>query len=101
MSNGKGNTLLAFLLGGVVGAGIALFYAPDSGYETRRRIRENFDDAEDWAREKLNDTRDKIEDGSGKVKEMISDRKESIKSAIDAGKDAYYRGKDKFLKEKV
>jgi gas vesicle protein len=101
MSNDRGNTMLAFLLGGIIGAGIALLYAPDSGYETRRRIREGYDDAEDWAKDKYSGAKDRIEDGTGRVKDILGDRKEDLRSAIDAGKDAYSKGKKKFLKESV
>ena len=33
--------IFAFLLGGVVGATVALLFAPASGEQTRRRIRES------------------------------------------------------------
>lgn len=36
---GSGNALLAFALGALAGAAIALLYAPASGDETRRRLR--------------------------------------------------------------
>ena len=35
-----GSTLLAFFLGGLVGAGVALLIAPKSGPETRKIIKE-------------------------------------------------------------
>lgn len=35
-----GSTLLAFFLGGLVGAGVALLLAPKSGPETRKIIKE-------------------------------------------------------------
>ena len=101
MSNGRGNTLIAFLLGGIIGAGIALLYAPESGQETRRRIKEGCDDAGEWAKDKVNDARDRVEGGATKIKDVLTDRKEDIRSAIIAGKDAYQRGKEKFLKENV
>ena len=34
----SGSVLLSFLLGGVVGAGLALLFAPQSGRETRQKI---------------------------------------------------------------
>ncbi len=101
MSNERGSTLVALLLGGIIGAGLALLYAPDSGYETRRRLREGYDDAEDWAKDKLGDAKERIEDGTDKVKDLLGDKKEDIKAAIDAGKEAYHKGKEKFFKESV
>jgi gas vesicle protein len=93
--------MMAFLLGGIIGAGVALLYAPDSGYETRRRLREGYDDAEDWAKDKLDDAKERLGDGSDKVKDLLGDKKEDIKAAIEAGKEAYHKGKDKFFKESV
>ncbi len=101
MSNDRSSTLIVFLLGGIIGAGLALLYAPDSGYETRRRLREGYDDAEDWAKDKFGDAKERIEDGTDKVKDLLGDKKEDIKAAIEAGKEAYHKGKDSFFKESV
>jgi gas vesicle protein len=101
MSNERSSTLTAFLLGGIIGVGLALLYAPDSGYETRRRLREGYDDAEDWAKDKMGDAKERIEDGTDKVKDLLGDKKEDIRAAIDAGKEAYNKGKDKLFKESV
>jgi len=35
-----GSLLLTFILGGIIGAGIALLTAPKSGEETRKKIKE-------------------------------------------------------------
>ncbi len=101
MSDDKNSTLLVFLLGGIIGAGLAVLYAPDSGYETRRKLREGYDGAEDWAKDKIGDAKERFEDGSDKVKDLLSDKKEDLRAAIDAGKDAYHKGKDKFFNESV
>lgn len=39
----KGDTLLAFIGGTIVGAAAAILFAPDSGDETRRKIKDSFD----------------------------------------------------------
>lgn len=99
MSDRGGNTLLVFLVGAAVGAGLALLYAPSSGEEARRRIRDGVDGAGDWAYDKYSDTRDRISEGTDKVKNFTGDRKEDISSAYEAGKDAYHKGREKLLKE--
>ena len=101
MSDDKNSTLLVFLLGGIIGASLAILYAPDSGYETRRRLREGYDGAEDWAKDKIGDAKERFGDGSDKVKDLLSDKRGDLRAAIDAGKDAYHKGKDKFFKETV
>jgi len=42
-----GCTILAFFIGGLVGAGVALLLAPQSGKETRQKIKELADDAKE------------------------------------------------------
>ncbi|MBI5493020.1 MAG: YtxH domain-containing protein [Deltaproteobacteria bacterium] len=89
------NAFFAFLLGGVVGAGVALLYAPASGVETRRKIKDGIDDAGDWAKDRYENTRDRVTDGTEKVKQFISDKKEDLQSAIEAGKDAFNKGRER------
>ena len=50
--NSSKNVAIAFLIGGAIGAGVALLFAPASGIETRKRIKDGFDDAGDWARDR-------------------------------------------------
>ncbi|MDA8084136.1 MAG: YtxH domain-containing protein [Nitrospiraceae bacterium] len=41
--------LASFLIGGIVGAGLALLFAPQSGRKTRSQIRDLAEDATDYA----------------------------------------------------
>ena len=47
--NNAGTILLSFLIGGIVGAGMALLFAPYSGKKMRGRIVDIADDAKDYA----------------------------------------------------
>ena len=49
--SGAGNVMLAFLLGAVSGAVLALLYAPASGSETRRYLGEKAREGRDLASE--------------------------------------------------
>ncbi|MEK7679480.1 MAG: YtxH domain-containing protein, partial [Deltaproteobacteria bacterium] len=60
MSGNRGNIVLAFLAGGAIGAGIALLFAPATGAEMRKRLKEGAHDATDWAR-------NRVGEGVGKV----------------------------------
>jgi gas vesicle protein len=53
-------TIFSFLVGGAVGAGLALLLAPQSGRKTRRQIRDIADDISEQA-----------SDYAGKVKKKI------------------------------
>jgi gas vesicle protein len=95
---GSGSLLLSFLLGGVVGAGLALLIAPQSGSETRRRIKELADEIKDKTNEYVSEAREKVisvvDDGKGYYEE----KKTLVKSAIEAGKEAYDKEKEKYAK---
>ncbi len=81
------SVLVPFLLGGIVGAGIALLLAPKSGRELRK-------DIEDIASE----TRDKIVTTVEKGKELYSEGTAAVKNAIEAGKGAYVSEMEKHRK---
>jgi gas vesicle protein len=95
---GSGSVLLAFLLGGVVGAGLAFLVAPQSGEETRRKIKELADDIKDKTNEYINEAKDKASAAADEGKGYYDEKKSLIKAAIDAGKDAYDKEKEKFAK---
>lgn len=75
-----GSMMGGFLLGAVVGAGVALIFAPMNGKDTRRHIG-------DAARRLKVGTQDRMDHVVGAIKEGADD----IGAAIDAGKDAYRR----------
>jgi gas vesicle protein len=95
---GSGAVLLSFLLGGVVGAGLALLLAPQSGIETRRKIKELADDIKEKTNEYISETKEKVSSAVDEGKGYYEEKKSLIKSAIDAGKDAYEKEKEKHAK---
>jgi gas vesicle protein len=87
--SGSGGILLAFLAGGLVGAGFALLYAPVSGREARERIGGL-----------AGEYRKKSEEWTGEVKQkvegFIDEERSVIKAAYDAGREAMTREKARF-----
>jgi gas vesicle protein len=63
----------AFLLGGVIGAVIALLYAPKSGRETRRDISKVAKRVKKETAELIDDTIENIHDFAGNIKDKVSD----------------------------
>ena len=94
----SGSVLLSFLLGGVVGAGLALLFAPQSGRETRQKIKDLADDVKEKSAEYVNQAKEKatslVEEGKG----YYDEKKSILKSAVDAGKEAYEKEKEKYSK---
>jgi gas vesicle protein len=76
-------SLTPFLLGAMVGAGIALLLAPAHGRDTRRRVGTTMKKWGDGARQVLNKTRDNL-----------NEFKDDAKSAIDKGRQEYMRSRE-------
>jgi len=95
---GPGSLLLSFLLGGVVGAGLALLVAPQSGEQTRRKIKELTDDVRERTNEYINEAKDKMSSVTDEGKGYYEEKKSMIQAAIEAGKEAYEKEKEKLAK---
>jgi gas vesicle protein len=102
MSDGKGCTgsiLFSFMLGGLVGAGLTLLFAPMTGQETRDRITDFKDDFKDKTDDLLHDTKDKVSSSYLKGKDYLKDKRSVLTSAIETGKEAYEKEKDRLSKD--
>ncbi len=75
----------------MVGAGLALLLAPQSGQETRRRIKELAEDASDKTSDYYVHTKDKIRSSIEKGKDLLEGKKSAVAAAVEAGKEAYER----------
>ena len=71
---------LAFLIGGAVGAGFALLYAPQSGRDTRKDIAKT-------ARRIKKETVHLVEDAVDSINDFASDVKDKVSDVIDRGKE--------------
>jgi gas vesicle protein len=80
--NGAGSILLAFLLGAVSGAAVALLYAPRSGRETR-----------DYLGEKAREGRARAAEAAERGRQVIAQGRETISTAIDRGREAYQQAR--------
>jgi gas vesicle protein len=79
-----GSVLLAFLLGAVSGAALALLYAPAAGRQTREYLG-------DRARE----GRAKAAEAAAKGREAINQGRETLTNAIERGREAYQQARSK------
>lgn len=81
------SVLLPFLVGSLVGAGVALLLAPKSGRELRKDIKDI-----------AASTGDKITETVEKGKELYVDSTAAVKNAFEAGKVAYIETMEKHQK---
>ncbi len=86
-NNGQNNGLamiFAFFTGFMAGAVISLLYAPSSGKETRKKIRDTSIDAKNKTVEFASQTTDSARQG---VQTFVEQGKESVHDIVDSGKE--------------
>ena len=81
-SAGAGNVMLAFLVGAVAGAAVALLYAPAAGNETR-----------DFLGEKVREGKDRAAEAAAKGREVVNQGRETLATAIERGREAYQQAR--------
>ena len=79
---GAGSILLAFLLGAVSGAAVALLYAPATGRETR-----------EYLGEKAREGRERAAEAAEKGRQAVTQGRETLTSAIERGREAYQQAR--------
>jgi gas vesicle protein len=83
MYEGRGGSIAtAFLVGAILGAGVALLLAPSSGAETRKKLGKT---ASRWRK----DAKDALDDAI----ESIEDLKEEARTAVEEGREAIRRAR--------
>jgi len=91
MSNSS-DTLLAFLVGAVVGGAAALLLAPDKGEVTRKKIKKGIAELQDKGE-------GYYEDAEKALKKATKDLTDSAKHQVDAVKEAIAEGTNTYKKE--
>ena len=75
---GAGGVMVAFMLGAIAGAAVALLVAPASGEETRRKLGE-----------KAREGRDKANEAARQGREFLRNQREGLSTAFERGKEAF------------
>ena len=81
--SGAGTVVVAFVLGAITGAAVALLVAPASGEETRRLLAE-----------KAREGREKAGEAARQGRELWNRQRENLASAFDRGRDAYNQARN-------
>jgi len=87
---------LAFILGGALGASLALLFAPEGGQQTRARLRGFATDVRDRSTDLASDLRDRVGDAVEQGKEIFDEKKSVLTAAYQAGKEAMERERSKY-----
>ncbi len=81
--DGSGNGMLAtFVIGGLIGAGVALLFAPAAGEDTRDRV-------SSW-----------IKEGSRKTREYLAEKRESWDTEAERRDSSFPGGRDSYREPK-
>ncbi|MBP1594676.1 MAG: hypothetical protein H6Q05_53 [Acidobacteria bacterium] len=92
---GVGEKALFFVLGGFVGAAIALLFAPRSGEETRKLIAIKTREGAEYISNRTKEVKDKTGGLIDRGKEILQQQRDQLSAALEAGKQAYKDEKDK------
>ena len=83
--------LVAFVMGAVTGAAVALLCAPATGEETRRVLNERAREGRDLAMNAAQKGRSMAADAAQRGRDFVREQREHLTEAIDRGKAAYAR----------
>ena len=83
-NTGAGSVMLAFVVGALTGAAVALLFAPASGEETR-----------EYLGQKARESRDRARDAVDHGKEFYQRHRETVATAIDRGREAFQQARER------
>ena len=83
-NNGSATVMLAFVVGALTGAAVALLFAPASGEETREYLGKKAKEGADKARTAVDQGR-----------EFYRNQRETLTSAIDRGREAFQQARER------
>lgn len=89
----SGEVILAFVLGGIIGAALGIMFAPASGKETRKKLKDIGEDLE----EKIEDLGAEVKT---KTKNIVHEGKEKIVATAERFEEAFEAGKKAFAEKK-
>lgn len=84
--NSVGGVLVAFAVGAIAGAAVALLFAPATGEETRRKLAE-----------KAREGRDRAEGLAREGREYFNRQRDNLTAAVERGREAFEQARKETL----
>jgi len=84
----EGSSLGSFMIGALVGAGVALLFAPRSGEETQAQLRTKADELRERAELRVRAAQRELEDRLDRARDGLESRVGQVRDAVEAGRDA-------------
>lgn len=88
VERGSGGGFGSFLLGALVGAGLALLFAPQSGEETQEELRERARKLRTAAEGRVREAQRTLEERVDVARHGVREKVDSVKDAVEAGRQA-------------
>ena len=83
-NDNSGSVMVAFIVGAVTGAAVALLFAPASGEETREYLGERAREGREKARQAMDQGRD-----------YYARQRENVASAVERGREAFQQARER------
>jgi gas vesicle protein len=83
-NDNSGSVMVAFIVGAVTGAAVALLFAPASGEETREYLGERAREGREKARQAMDQGRD-----------YYQQQRENVTSAVERGREAFQQARER------
>jgi gas vesicle protein len=84
----SGGGVGSFVLGALVGAGLALLFAPQSGTETQEELKERARRLREVAEDRVREAQKQLEERLEVAREGVQTRYEDAREAVEAGRNA-------------
>lgn len=83
-----GGGLGAFVLGALVGAGLALLFAPQTGEETQEDLRRKARELRDLAEDRVREAQRRFGESMETARDEVQTQLETVRDAVDQGRTA-------------
>ena len=91
---------MAFVIGGLAGAAVALLLAPQSGRKSREQVRGYGQRAEEQVHELADTAAQAVDQAVDKGREFVQEKKIVLAEAVEAGRVAMSRERERLSGEK-